>query len=186
MTTLSGPAAFGHVEPQVLPDGGILFVIQKTSRREEDNQVAVFTPRDRNVTPVLAGVSSPRYVPDGYLIFARGSTLRAIRFDLGRRATSGDETILAGDLSHQDAAQWFYGPADFDVAPQGTLVYVRAARGSIAAGSTGLESRLIFVDRSGAEAPASTRIESCTCVAAAPDGRHLAVRLDRPSGTAPI
>jgi serine/threonine-protein kinase len=183
ITTLSGPREFAHIEPQILPDGAILFVIQDLSRREEHNQVAVFTPRDRKVTPVLSGVSSPRYVPDGYLLFARGRTLRATRFDLRLLTASGDETILAEDVSHDNAPQWFYQPAGFDVAPQGSLVYVRAPMGSSRTGFTGLESRLALVDRSGREVPLSSKIEPCTWVSADPDGTRLAVRLTRPSGT---
>jgi serine/threonine-protein kinase len=183
VTTLGGPKEFAHIEPQMLPDGGILFVIQDPSRREEHNRIAVYTPSDRKVTVVLRGVSSPRYVPDGYVLFARGRTLRAVRFDLSRLAITGDETVLAEDVSHDYPAQWFYGPALFDVSSRGTLVYIRAPTGPQPAGSPLGSSRLALVDRSGTEVPLVTSTDPCTSVSAAPDGRRLAVRLSRPSGT---
>jgi hypothetical protein len=118
LTTLSGELELGHVEPQLLPGGAILFVIKDPSRREDHNQVAVYHPDTGKVSRILSGVSSPRYVPDGYLLFARGRTLRAAPFDAEHLQVTGDETSLTDDLSPANS-HWFYSPAGFDVAPQG-------------------------------------------------------------------
>jgi len=174
LTTLSGELELGHVEPQLLPGGNILFVIKDPSRREDHNQVAVYHPDTRKVSRILSGVSSPRYVPDGYLLFARGRTLRAAPFDAEHLQVTGDEMSLTDDLWPANS-HWFYSPAGFDVAPQGTLAYVPAPQA--------MGSRLALVDRSGREEILSSRIEPCTSVATAPDGQRLAVQLSTPAGT---
>ena len=87
----------------------------------------------------LAG-SYPRYAASGHIVYGVGGSLRAVGFDLERLEVTRDPfPVMDGVITKAS------GAADFDVAPQGSLVYVSGAAGG---GNT-----VVWVDRQGREEP---------------------------------
>ena len=93
---------------------------------------------------LLHGASHAHYVASGHLVFFAAGTLRAIRFDLARLETRGTEVPLLPRL----ATTLNTGDGCFDVATNGTLVYVDGS-GNVAAQAR----TLVWVDRAGKETP---------------------------------
>jgi eukaryotic-like serine/threonine-protein kinase len=92
---------------------------------------------DDSETPLLQGGSNTQLTASGFLVYARGSELFAVRFDRGRRALSGTPSVvLRGVLSDPQ-----YGVPQFALAPSGTLLY--------AAGQKTEDSSISWVDTSG-------------------------------------
>jgi hypothetical protein len=100
-------------------------------------------------------------VASGYLVFFAAGTLRAIRFDLTRLETRGTEVPVLPRLATN-----LIGGACFDVATDGTLVYVDGS-GDVAA-----ETRtLVWVDRAGKETPVAAPPRAYDHPACHPTGR---------------
>lgn len=96
----------------------------------------------------------------GYLVYVLTSgAMEAIPLDLGKRATTGPATRIATGVSVSGS-----GVAQFDVAPNGTVVYLPEQPRS-----------LVVLDRSGAERFATSERHNFHSPRFAPDGRRLAV-----------
>jgi len=153
----------------MLPAGrGVLFT--STARGTwftdaSDAQVAVLDLKSGERKVLIRG-SAPTYVPasadTGYLVFASERTLFAIRFDLNDLSVRGDPVPLVDDVAMAPL-----GAVNYDVARNGTLVYVPSA----AAGSRSL----VWVDRNGRETPAGLPSRAYAFVRLAPDGTKAAV-----------
>ena len=111
---------------------------------------------------------SPRYVPPGFLVFVRGSTLYAARFDRGAlRLTSVPQPVVSNIRREQS------GQAQLAVSDDGTLVWAEGGDESL--------GRFVWVTRDG-------RVQDTLFVPAAevgsyalsPDGRRLAYSTVRP------
>ena len=79
-----------------------------------------------------------RYLPTGHLVYARGDSLYAVRFDLGTLQVSGDPVRVLEGVGHGDA-----GAAEYSFSREGQLIYRPA--GSLA----GYGGALRLIDRSG-------------------------------------
>jgi serine/threonine-protein kinase len=111
--------------PHFLPDGRHLL----TTRGIDNNEFAVTlldlqTMQERDL---FAG-SSARFVPTGHIVYVTGGALRAIRFDTGRRETSGSPIPVVGQVLAKAS-----GAANFDIAGDGSLVYVPGTGGTAGA-----------------------------------------------------
>jgi serine/threonine-protein kinase len=151
--------AADHLWPEILPDDrGVLFTITAVRGGLSNAQIAV---RDSSGTikTLLRGGHHAHYVASGHLVFAVGSTLRAVRFDLDRLEVSGTPVQVVPRLATTAA-----GAADFAVAANGTLVYVDAP-------NTAAALTPVWVDRAGKETPTG-----------APPGSHQYPRVT-PGGT---
>jgi eukaryotic-like serine/threonine-protein kinase len=96
---------------------------------------------DDSETPLLQGGSNTQLTANGFLVYARGSELFAVRFDRGRRALSGTPSVvLRGVLSDPQ-----YGVPQFALSPSGTLLY--------AAGQKTEDSAISWIDASGRSEP---------------------------------
>src|SRR5262249_20924291 len=108
-----------------------------------------------------------QYVPSGHLVYAASGTLRAVRFDLKRLEVIGTPIPVVPEVVTLPN-----GTAEFDVARDGTLVYVPG-------GAAGAPARtLVWVDRQGHEeaikaAPAHAYISPRL----SPDGTRVAVEI---------
>ncbi|MBZ5636276.1 MAG: hypothetical protein LAO55_24380 [Acidobacteriia bacterium] len=71
----------------------------------------------------------------GYLLFGRGATLLALRFDVERLSVMGDPVSVAKDVPFF----WGLGWSEFDTSPDGTLIYSTGSQ----------EAQLTWLDRSG-------------------------------------
>jgi eukaryotic-like serine/threonine-protein kinase len=109
-----------HLWPEFLPGGGaVVFTITSTDGRLDSSQVAVFDLRAGTYKTVVPAGSHAHYVPTGHLVYNASGTLRAVRFDLDRlEATGRSVEVASGVLTTS------LGAAEFDVAANGTLVYV--------------------------------------------------------------
>ena len=132
-----------HLWPSWLPNGrNVLFTIEPTDGDPDSAQVAVLDVETGDYHVVVPGGSFGRYIETGHLLYATSGGLRAIRFDPGTLRTTGNPvTVVPGVLPSSDAFS-----ADFDVARDGTLIYV--AGGDT---TTTDERRLVWVGRDGSE-----------------------------------
>ena len=126
VTVLTKPASErgerDHLWPEMLPGGrAVLFTITAATGGLEASQVAVLDLETGTYKVLVPGGNHAHYVPSGHLVYGVGGTLRAVAFDLARLQTRGTPvTVLPGVVTTQ------FGAGDFDVAADGTLVYVDA------------------------------------------------------------
>jgi hypothetical protein len=105
------------------------------------------------------------YVPSGHLIYAAAGTLRAVAFDLECLEANGTPTPVLPQLMTLSS-----GVAEFDVASNGTLVYVTGGA-DVAPLRT-----LVWVDRQGREAAIrAAPARAYNYPRLSPDGRRVAL-----------
>ena len=134
----------GHQEPQLLPDGRVLFVIEHVSTNEEQRQVGLLDLQTGKVTVVRRRVTSPKYVAPGYLTYVRSGVLYAERVDVKTLAQIGNAHRLASGFVNLAGDPFFYRHARYDMSARGPLVYEPASS---------IEAELSWVERSGSGAP---------------------------------
>jgi serine/threonine-protein kinase len=153
-----------HLLPDALPGAAaLLFTIWKGGD-SSTGQVWAFSLATRNRKLVLDGATAPRYVSPGYLLFARGGGLFAVRFDVERLTTTGDaipviEKVWTDRLT---------GTAHYSVSSAGTLVYAAGAE-------TVEQRRLVWVDRKGRTQALAGDPSFFANPRISPDGRRVAV-----------
>ncbi|MGA9885000.1 MAG: protein kinase [Candidatus Acidiferrales bacterium] len=147
----------GHTWPDFLPGGkAVLF----------SNGSGIFaqpigTGGRRNLTP---GGISPRYLSSGYLIYAQGGDLMAVRFDPQRLAVKGTPVPVVGNVIQEPVP----APAQYSVSATGSLVYVPGS-------AQASQSRLVWVRRSGTEQPLPAPAGDYGSPRLSPDGQHVAL-----------
>jgi Tol biopolymer transport system component/tRNA A-37 threonylcarbamoyl transferase component Bud32 len=154
-----------HLWPEFLPGGqAVLFTITTGAGGNDNSQVAVLDLRTGAQKIVLRGGSHAHYVESGHLVYAAAGTLRAIRFDLKRLETTGTPVPVVPQV-----VTTAVGAADFDVARDGTLVY-------LAGGPQGGTARtLLWIDRQGREEAIKAPPRAYVYVRLAPDGTRVAL-----------
>jgi dipeptidyl aminopeptidase/acylaminoacyl peptidase len=101
--------------------------------------VAVLDLDTGDYRAVVPGGSHAHYVPTGRLVYSAGGELRAVAFDLDRLATTGPAAPVERPVVVSPSLA-----AEFDVAENGTLIYVAAdALGASREGNR----RLVWVSR---------------------------------------
>jgi serine/threonine-protein kinase len=116
---------------------------------------------------------NPHYISTGHLIYASGSSLMAVPFDLRTLRTTGKPTPLADDVRTEGGP----GDSQFALSDEGTLVY--------APGRDGSKGSLVWVDQRGAMGDTvPVRVGSLIAFRASRDGRKLAMIERTPNGTA--
>lgn len=152
-----------HVWPAFLPSGqAVLFTIINAGGID-NAEIAVLDLRTRAQKVILRGGSAPRYLPSGHLVYGAAGSLRAVAFDLERLEVLGTPVPVVPQLLTTPA-----GAADFDVASDGTLVYVRG----------GLQEparTLMWVDREGREEPIQVPVRAYQYLRISPDGTRVAL-----------
>jgi serine/threonine-protein kinase len=165
--------------PAFLPGGNVVLVATwLNSATGDDAGIGVVDLRThtyKRLVPIRSPGSvtiglQARFVPPDHLVYratidAGGEvgTLHAVGFDPNRLETEGipvpiDESVFVNS---------FGGHADFDVAANGTLVFVdRSARPNA--------RRLVWVARDGREEPIDLPARAYTYPSMSPDGRHVA------------
>jgi Tol biopolymer transport system component len=111
----------GHQWPQVLPGGtAILFYLTKqTARSFDEGDIVALSLKTGKRLVVVAGGTSPHYVPTGHLLYLRGGTLFAVPFDADRLQVRGSAVPVI-----EGVAQSGLGVAHFAVSDGGTLAYL--------------------------------------------------------------
>ena len=118
---------------------------------------------------LVSGGSAPRYAPTGHIVYGVGGTLRAVGFDLDRLEVTNPNPVpvLDGVVTKSS------GAADFDLADDGSLVYVAGVIGGFGGRGT-----LVWVDREGREEALEDEPNNYSHVRVSPDGRQLALSFD--------
>jgi serine/threonine-protein kinase len=154
-----------HLWPEFLPGGdAVLFTISPITGGIETAQIAVLDLRTGKSKVLIRGGSHAHFVPTGHLVYGALGTLRAVAFDVKRLDLVGSPTpVLDGVVTKAS------GAADFAVAGDGSLVYVRGgARGAA-------QQSVVSVDRQGHASPlAGVPLDSYRDVRVSPDGARIA------------
>ena len=156
-----------HRWPVGLPGGkAVLFTVGGLAMPDsyDDSAVDAVVVATGERRRILEGASYVRYVPGGYLVFARAGAIYAIRFDAERLQVSGTPVMVLSGV----AVDTNTGAAHFAVAGDGTLVYVSGSR-------TANLRRLVWVDRTGATQPIDLAPAVFNDPRVSPDGTRLAV-----------
>ena len=136
----------------------------------DDARIAVFDAKTGQQKTLVEGGTHPRYSPSGHLIYARGGTLLAVRFDSEKLAISGQPfTVLEGVQMSVNS-----GVANFDISGNGDLIYIPGAADKG-------ERTLVWVDRNGKAERLPLPARSYLHPRISPDGRQLAVEVEGPN-----
>lgn len=160
----------GHYYPFTMPDGkAVLFTIGSSPTT---NDIAALNLETGRYKTLLRGGSAAVFVEPGYLVYASGGTLLAVRFDPGRLEVSGESVPIIDQVMNTSV-----GNANFSVSRNGTLVYV-AGGGALA--QNVLPRSLVWVDRRGIETPIKAPTRPYGVARLSPDGRRVAVDIRSP------
>jgi eukaryotic-like serine/threonine-protein kinase len=158
-----------HAFPSVLPGGrGVLFTVTAAGGAAT-GQVAVFDFKTGRSKTLIRGGTQAEYVESstgsaqgGYLIYASGGALYAVRFNLASLEVVGDPVRVVDGVMTYSA-----GAANFSVSREGTLVYAPAQPG---------EGRsLVWVTRQGTEEPLAAPPRAYAQPRLSPDGKRVAI-----------
>ena len=142
--------------PQLLPDGRT-FLYQFG----DGSAIALQSVEDDAPTVIFeGGVGEVRYLPSGHLMFAASNNLFAAPFDVSRMTLTGTPMPVVQDSDWQ-----------FDVAQNGTLLYLRALAMA--------DRRLVWVDRNGAVTDAVDEKQSFRRPDLSDDGDRIAVQVSQ-------
>ena len=154
-----------HWWPEILPGGThVLFTIIPQGG-VENAQIALLSLEGGTYTVLLPGGSHARYVPTGHLVYGVNETLWAVGFDLDSLTVTSDPVRVVDDVRMKPST----GGANFSVARDGSLAYVRGHHGT-----EGLES-LVWVDRTGGEEPLALQPGNYRNPRISPEGTRVAL-----------
>jgi len=123
---------------QVFPDGKSALVTWRARGISSDYaDVALVSLETFEAKVLIHSGYDARYVAPNYLLFARGGSLYAVRFDRMRGETQGDPFLVASAVSMES----FFGQAHFAASENGLVAYVPGGDRAV--------GRLAWVDRQG-------------------------------------
>jgi serine/threonine-protein kinase len=151
-----------HAWPVFLPGGRtVLYTVRSGALANEFRIDAVdVATGERKV--IIRNATNPRYSPSGHLVFAIENSLRAVRFDPSRLEVIGDPVPVVDDVLTKSS-----GSASFDLAADGTLVYL--------SGSNYIPRRLVWVDRAGKREAIAAPLRGYIVARLSPDGTRAAL-----------
>ena len=153
----------GHSWPELLPGGqAVLYTVMAAKGGLDAASIALVDTRTGQQTTVLRGGTHGQYASSGQLLYGAAGTLRAIKFDLTSRLTTGLSALVV-----PQALMYSTGAIEAALARDGTLAYV--------AGGAGGELRtLVWVDRQGRETPTGAPPRAYISPRLSPDGTRVA------------
>ena len=161
--------------PSVLPGGRSLLFTLVRDPAAGGPQIASLDLATLAVRVILPSGSSAQYLPSGHLVYASGSTLRAIRFDAATESTEG-EPFPIPDVEIGYAPT--NGAADFALSASGTLVFLTPATGPL--------STLRWIDRNGKEETLDVEPRTYVYPRVSPDGSRVALDINQGGGVRDI
>jgi serine/threonine-protein kinase len=167
-----GLGEISHRWPQVLPGGkAVLFTASSDYASHVGAGIAVVSLKDHRRKTLLehAGMY-PRYLPNGYVVYATKGMLFAVPFDLERLEVRGNATMLEPVSSDP-----VFGSAQLDFSRNGTIVYRTG-------GAEGLRT-VQWLDAAGKTQPIVTEPAACLFPRLSPDGSRLALMVTQESST---
>ena len=157
-----------HFWPESLPGRRlVLFTISALTGGIDAAQVGVLDLASGSWRSVLPRASQARYVSSGHLVYFAGGALWAVAFDPARAETVGTARVVVPKVVTLPT-----GVAEFDVADDGTLVYVAGSATSAA------PRNLVWVDRYGREDPIDAPPRAYVNVRLSPDGTRVAAEIE--------
>jgi serine/threonine-protein kinase len=155
----------GHWWPDPLPGGRrVIFTAFRTP--VDTSRIGVLDLETRKVSWVVEGGFYGRWVPTGHLLYAKGQRLYAVPFDPSSATVKGAAVAVLDDLLVSQTG----GFAALAVSSRGTLAYVSESLGNP-------PSALVWLDRTGRDAPAATERHRFRSVSLSPDGRQAAITI---------
>jgi Tol biopolymer transport system component len=155
-----------HRWPEFLPGGKAVLFAAGTAASWIDTQVAIQSLGEGEWRILFKGGTQPRYAPSGHLVYAQGGNLMAVPFDPQRLTATGAavpavEGVLQFPLS---------GAAQYSFSASGSLIYVPG-------GGQGAQSKLVWINRDGAEQPLDAPARAYSYPRLSPDGRRVAATI---------
>jgi eukaryotic-like serine/threonine-protein kinase len=166
--TLLAKSENSHRWPEFLPGGkAVLFSAALTSSVWITAQIAVHSVATGERRTLVQLGTQPRYALSGHLVYAQGSTLMAVPFDPQRLVVTGATVpVVEGILQSR-----FTGATQYSLSSTGSLIYITA-------GAQAAESRMVWVNRNGAEQPVAAPARAYRIPRLSPDGQRVAVNID--------
>jgi serine/threonine-protein kinase len=157
-----------HLWPHYLPGARtVLFTITAVSGGLEAAQIAALDLETGTWKTVMRGASQAQYLASGHLVYLAGEALWVVPFDLDRLEPTGTARVIVPQVLILPSST-----AEFDVARDGTLVYV-------AGGAATPRRRLVWVDRRGGEEEVKAMPpRPYSAARLSPDGSRVAVQID--------
>jgi Tol biopolymer transport system component len=156
-----------HRWPEVLPGGkAVAFVAASRDTSIASDRIMVRSLQTGEQRDFGQGVTYPRYVPSGHLIYAQGTTLMAVPFDPDRLEIRGSAIPVVEGV----AVSQISGAAQYAVSTTGSLVYV--------SGVVTVQRKLVWVNRNGTEQALPAPAQAYRYARLSPDGRRVAVESD--------
>lgn len=149
-----------HWYPQVLPEHRV--VLYTSSQPIPDTGDLELLDLDTGTVRTLFAGSAGHVLPTGHLVFVKGNTLWAVRFDLQRLEVVGVPAPVVEGVRVEQA-----GAVQMAISDSGTLAYLAGA------GTT--SRRLTWVDRQGGEEVIPAAPHAYAKPRLSPDGKQLAV-----------
>jgi serine/threonine-protein kinase len=163
-----------HRYAERLPDGSVLFTIVRNDWEYFvfEYDIAVLPPQGP-MKILVKNARFARFLPPGFLVFAREAKMLAVPFDAGRLEVIGPARPLVEGISGSADGQ-----ADFALSPAGALAYsLESPRAA-----TDLPS-LAWVDRRGEhETPLPFPPDAYIAARLSPDGRSVAAMIRDQTG----
>jgi serine/threonine-protein kinase len=148
---------YSHRYPHVLPgSAAVLF----TNGAGHDKAVVLQSLKTGERRTLIASGSSPHYVQSGHLVFARGTTLYAVPFQLSRLGLTGTPVPVMESVE----THWNGVGAQFDVAADGTLAYIPYEVP---------QERLVWVDFHGSVEPLAAPVRNYYTIRVSPAGDRV-------------
>jgi serine/threonine-protein kinase len=161
VTTLDrSKGEISHRWPQVLP-GGKALLLSVWTGPARDNRFVQVLRFDNGQRETVATGDSGRYSPSGHILLSRLDALMAVPFDLDRLAPTGQVVKTV------DTARVGSEGASFAVSNRGDLV-------TLPGDPHRMDTRIVWVDRSGRTEPVPVPVQDIANTVLSPDGRRAA------------
>ncbi len=165
----SASGEISHRFPELLPDGkSVLFTIKYNNITTFDEAaIAVLDTKSKLKKILIRGGTFARYVPTGHLVYARGSFIYAVPFDLEKLEVTGPpKQLFKGGWMNP-----FSGDVSLAFSLEGTLLYIPRGIESYSVG------RIKWLDMQGKLTPLVDTMNSYYTTALSPDGEKLALHV---------
>jgi Tol biopolymer transport system component len=156
----------GHIWPEFLPDGKSVLFTVFTGGSLEDYAIAVVSLATGERKILVKGGTFGRYAASGHILYARGGTLFAVRFDAGKLEVTGAAFPVAEGVSENTN-----GGAGYALSKNGTLLYATG-------GMLLPERSLLWVDRQGTAIPVMKIKRPFSNPSLSPDGKRVALTVE--------
>jgi Tol biopolymer transport system component len=158
------PRQGAHQWPKILPGGeAVLFTIFDGASLS-NSQIALLSLDSGEIKIVVSNGAHPRYAPTGHIVYAVGSTLQVVGFDLDELEVTTDPVPVLEAVVPEGSV------SSFDISQDGSLVYEAGP-----ADGGGSKRTLVWVDREGNEESLAAEPRAYTYPRISPDGTRLAL-----------